>query len=89
LPENGDGFGFSIPKWRETLYLAVKHIPGSISKILNKLAVTVVLWIEITVFLLFSMLPLMPKNVDGFGLVIPKLREITLFYMSNKFLENF
>jgi len=31
----------------------------------------------------------LPKNVDGFELVIPKLRENTLFYMGKKFLETF
>ena len=29
------------------------------------------------------------ENVDGFGLAIPKLRENTLFYISDEFLEAF
>jgi len=31
----------------------------------------------------------LPKNDDGFGLATPKLRESTLFCMSNTLLEAF
>ena len=31
----------------------------------------------------------LPKNVDGFGLPIPKLKDNTLFYMPDRFLEAF
>jgi len=44
---------------------------------------------EITVFqlTLASFYSTLPKNVYGFQLTIPELKEKTLFYMSNKFLE--
>jgi len=31
----------------------------------------------------------LPKNIDGFGLPILKMRENTLLHMSNRFLEVF
>jgi len=46
--------------------------------------------VEITVFQLFSKLPLnIRKYVNGFGLAISKLRENTLFYIPDVFLEAF
>jgi len=45
LPKNNDVYGSPIIKFREnTLLHIVKYISASISKITNKLAVTVTLW---------------------------------------------
>jgi len=46
--------------------------------------------IEITVFnYLASFHSTLPKNANGFGLAIPKLRENSLFHIPNEFLEAF
>jgi len=57
LPKNNDGFRLPISKYREKLFVNVKYIPGSISKIPNKVIVTVELW-KITVLILFDKIPL-------------------------------
>jgi len=52
--------------------------------------VTVEKWKILTVFILFDKLPLiLPKNSNGFGLPISKLKENTLLHFSNTFLEAF
>jgi len=46
--------------------------------------------IQITVFKILTTFHWrLPKNIDGFGLAIPKLRDSNLFCMSNTFLEAF
>jgi len=59
----------------------------------NKLAVIVILWILLCKTLFFNCLTILngtlPKNIDENGFHIPKLRENSSFYTSNKLLEAF
>jgi len=79
--------------WGKTLYCtwqidSYKHLKNS-----NKLTVTIALWkiIYKSLFLYCwtSLHWRLPKNDDAIGLAIPKLKEKTIFDISNRFLQAF
>ena len=46
--------------------------------------------LDIIVFIcLVSFYSVLPKNADGFGLAIPKMRENTVFYLSIVYMHTF
>jgi len=87
LPKNVDEFELPIPKLRENSLL---HIVKYIS---YKLTVTVsllkILWKSLFFSCLTTFHWTLHKNVDEFGLPIPKLSENTLLHMSNTLLKAF
>jgi len=77
--------------WGKTLIVHIKHIPGSICKIWKSSH-----WLlhygkyyRNHSFSIGWQLPMkiLPKNNDGFGFIIQQLKENTLFWMSNTFLD--
>jgi len=66
-----------------TVFYISKWIPGSISKITNKLAIALVFWKyhRNQLILLFDNLQwTFPLKIDGFGLAISKLRKLFIQY---------
>jgi len=93
LPNSVDGNGFIIVKFSNNTSFIFQMISASISEISNKLAVIVISWISLCKMLMFNCLIIlywaMPKNVDGNGFPISKLKRNATFYLAKGFLEGF